>query len=303
MDKKDLYEILKLDKKASKEDIKKSYKTLAKKYHPDSSENESKDDTLFKELNDAYQILSDDKKRKHYDSPRTFYLNQQYPKDIRITFNLTFLELKNGVVKKISFNKTQTCSICDGFGYLNMSDIEICNTCSGQGAVLQMMDTPFGRVQTHGICPTCRGNGKKVIKTCSHCKGQGSETIKISEEIKINSGYLDPIFVLQNKGNEFLHIKSNLIIMINKVAIDNLIFNRNNLHLKLDISLKEAIYGINKKILLLEEEFTIEEGEIKIGQNKVFLNKGLGKGSNLIIDYNIIIPNKTEFENNFKLLE
>src|SRR3989338_1913435 len=214
---KDYYKILGVEKNASKEEIKKAYKNLAKKYHPDMNK-EAGSAEKFKEINEAASVLSDDKKREQYDQFGTtdFGAGQGYSgqegnfnqgfgfdfddifesffggqrrrgreprrgEDVEYEVEITLEEAAAGVKKHIRVPRLETCSKCDGNGAKSDKHIKICTSCHGTGTVTRAQRTPFGIFQSTGVCSTCGGQGKEIEEVCETCNGQG----KIQEEKKV----------------------------------------------------------------------------------------------------------------------
>lgn len=221
MAKRDYYEVLGVSKTASEEEIKKAYRTLAKKYHPDVSSDPKASD-LFKEINEAYEVLKDPQKRSQYDrfghdSPTmnngfgsgagfegfggfggfedifSFFTGGNKTKgsssqvkrgnNLRVNLIITFEEAAFGVEKEISLSKFDTCSNCSGTGAESKNDVETCQKCKGSGKVLGTQNTIFGKVQTEMVCPDCSGTGKRIKKACKVCNGAGR--VKNNSKIKI----------------------------------------------------------------------------------------------------------------------
>lgn len=222
---KDYYEILGVPRNASKEDIKKAYKTLAKKYHPDLNK-EADAEHRFKEINEAASVLGDEKKREAYDqmghsayqqrsrqagaTPEDFDFSQfrgqdfdfgdifdmffgggaRGPRtvrgdDLRYDIDLTLEEAAFGAKKKVSLRKHERCKECSGRGGKN---IETCGACHGQGMVRQTRQTPFGVFQTTGPCRSCGGTGQHIKTICKECDGEGVVNAGKSIEVEIPAG-------------------------------------------------------------------------------------------------------------------
>ncbi len=219
---KNYYEILGVDKKASQDDIKKAFRKIAHKYHPDKGPgNEGK----FKEASEAYSVLSDEKKRQQYDTfgsagpgmgggaggfnPGDFDFSgfggaegfdfgdifgdifggggrrqqQKRGRDISIDIELDFKESVFGVTRKVSINKTNVCASCRGTGAEKGTETVTCTKCNGKGQVKEARNTFFGQFMTTTECDVCRGEGWVPKTKCSHCRGAG--VVNEQEEINI----------------------------------------------------------------------------------------------------------------------
>lgn len=222
---KDYYEILGVNRNASADEIKKSYKKLAKQWHPDlnkSAEAEAK----FKELNEAASILLDEQKKAHYDRYGTadnmggagfsgsdfgfggggfdddifgeifgsFFgggrrtARARRGQDLLYELRITLEEAYSGVKKELSLNKLQRCDVCDGKGAKDASDIVTCSTCNGSGAVRQTRRTPLGMFASTTTCTTCEGTGKSIRNPCRECHGMGRKKTKRTLEVEIPPG-------------------------------------------------------------------------------------------------------------------
>ncbi|MCC7004759.1 DnaJ domain-containing protein, partial [Candidatus Nomurabacteria bacterium] len=224
---KNYYEILGVDKSASKEDIKKAFRQLAHKFHPDKGGGNAE---KFKEISEAYSVLSDDKKRAEYDTyGRTwsgsgadsqgfggFDFSQfsgqggfqdfdfgdifgdifggsvrekvKHGRDISIDLELQFSEAIFGVEKKIVLNKTGVCDKCKGSGAETGTEMKTCNTCNGKGKVEEIRRSFLGSISSIKTCATCNGLGKIPKNVCSNCRGTGIIKKQTEITIKVPSG-------------------------------------------------------------------------------------------------------------------
>ncbi len=217
----DYYKILGVAKGATKDEIKKAYKKLAKKYHPDLNK-EADASEKFKEINEAASILGDDQKRAQYDrfgkaEPGASFDYRNFSQgnfgadfdfgdifdmffgggfsgggrrrnyrgsDLRFDITLSLEEIAEDIEKKIKLRRLQACPLCNGKGAESESDITECKTCNGAGRVTSTRRTPFEMFQTTTTCNVCRGEGKIVANPCSKCDGKGR--VLETSEIKIN---------------------------------------------------------------------------------------------------------------------
>jgi molecular chaperone DnaJ len=274
MSKRDYYQVLGLNKNATQSDIKKSYKNLAKKSHPDVGG----DEETFKEISEAYEILSDENKRKEYDTfghnkPNGHNRNYQdmygfgfNPKaearnrkgrDFRINIKLTLEEIFNGGTKKIKYNRDSACGTCNSVGGFNNKK---CAHCNGGGFIVENIRTPFGIIQNVATCNHCNGIGETYTEVCNDCGGSGiknkEENIEISIPIGIKDGmYLNYPGIGQAIKNG---TSGSLIIVFNELPHKTFIRDGNNLRLNLKVPYSKLVLGGKVDIK------TIEGGEIRI---------------------------------------
>lgn len=211
------YDILGVDKTAPEDDIKKAYRDLAKKYHPDINK-ESNASDKFKKIAEAYEILSDTNKRSHYDNKLNgnpfdgdffnfdlsnifgnMWHGQQNPgskkssivhgKDIEGTVEISLEHLLFGTEQSITFNRLETCDLCAGLGAKNGELIE-CNHCNGKGIITMNMQSGFMVVSQTVLCSNCSGNGKKPKNICEECNGEGRIKVEKNLTIKIPPGMI-----------------------------------------------------------------------------------------------------------------
>jgi molecular chaperone DnaJ len=226
---KDLYESLGLKKGASETEIKKAYRKLAAKYHPDVNKDKGSDEK-FKELSAAYEVLSDPQKKSQYDqfghvggqdgsygggNPfsggfggedyedifSSFFggggrksSGRRGPKrgrDIEVSMTISFMDSVSGIKKTIKFSAYEKCSSCEGEGKEPGTGYDTCSSCHGTGQILQQQQTPFGVIQTQSTCHSCSGEGKKFKNPCKTCFGKGREKKEQNIEVNIPAGVFD----------------------------------------------------------------------------------------------------------------
>ncbi|MGG7176529.1 molecular chaperone DnaJ [Clostridium paraputrificum] len=218
----DYYEILGLEKGASDDEIKRAFRKLAIKYHPDKNQGDKEAENKFKELNEAYQVLSDPTKKAQYDQFGTaepgaggfgaggfggfdfsdmggfgdifdtFFGGggggrRNGPKrgaDIEYSLNLNFEEAVFGVEKEISISRSENCEECHGSGAEAGTSANTCTTCGGSGQVRVQRQTPLGSFVSTTTCDKCGGKGKVIEKPCHTCHGKGN--VRKSRKITVN---------------------------------------------------------------------------------------------------------------------
>ena len=224
---KDYYAILGVKKNSSSEEIKKAYKKLAKKYHPDLNKSAGAADK-FKEISEAAAVLGDAQKRQKYDQFGTADFGQggfdfrkaggfdfgsifeeifagfggqgfdifggnrrrgpRRGRDILYDIEITLEEAASGTKKKVEIDSYAECSKCHGSGAKRKSDIVTCPDCNGSGIVRHTRRTPFGMFATQSTCGKCTGSGEFIETPCSECGGEGRIEKEIDFEVKIPSG-------------------------------------------------------------------------------------------------------------------
>ncbi|MEH6941196.1 molecular chaperone DnaJ [Bacillus sp. JJ722] len=229
MSKRDYYEVLGLGKSASKDEIKKAYRKLSKKYHPDINKEADAADK-FKEIKEAYEVLSDEQKRAHYDQFGHTDPNQGFggggfgggdfgggfggfedifstffgggggrrdpnaPRkgnDLQYTMTIPFEDAVFGKETTIEIPREENCDTCDGTGAKQGTKVEKCSYCSGSGQVNIEQNTPFGRIVNRTTCRQCHGTGKNIPNKCSTCSGTGKVKKRKKINVKIPAGIDD----------------------------------------------------------------------------------------------------------------
>ena len=230
-EKRDYYEVLGVSKNASADEIKKAYRQEAKKYHPDLHPDDKVAEAKFKEINEAYEVLSDADKKARYDQFGHAGVDPNFgagaggggfdgfgdfgdifsdifggfgfgggsarrngPKrgaDIRQIIELTFEEAAFGCKKKITLNKTENCEVCHGTGAKAGTNPTTCQRCGGSGQVTTQTRTPLGYMRNVTTCPECHGSGKIIKEPCTSCHGSGKVRRQRTIEVDIPQGIND----------------------------------------------------------------------------------------------------------------
>src|SRR4051812_27419912 len=225
MSKRDYYEVLGVSNSASKDEIKKAYRKLSKKYHPDINK-EPDADEKFKEVKEAYEVLSDDQKRSHYDQFGHTDPNQGFggggdfggfggfedifstffggggtrrrdpnaPRqgaDLQYTMSLNFEDVIDDKETEIDIPREENCDSCSGSGAKKGTKPETCSHCQGSGQLNVEQNTPFGRIVNRRVCNYCNGTGKEIKHKCSTCGGAGKVKKRSKISVKIPAGIDD----------------------------------------------------------------------------------------------------------------
>ena len=239
MKKRDYYEVLGVARDVSAADIKKAYRKLALTFHPDRNK-EPDAEEKFKEVSEAYSVLSDEQKRAQYDrfghtasqgfgggaqpdfNPfdlfRDFFSQSgmggfeelfrgggqgaSHGRDIQLTLPLTLEEIALGVEKKLKIKIQKPCSTCSGSGAADNSKPEACPVCHGQGRVRQVSRSFLGMIENIVMCQNCGGEGRVIRHPCRACHGTGQEKGDTTVAIKVPAGVEDGNYIrLRGQGN------------------------------------------------------------------------------------------------------
>ena len=223
--KRDYYEVLGVSKDADDATIKKAFKRLAIKYHPDRNHEEGAE-KRFQEINEAYQVLSDPQKRAAYDqfgfegmnggqasggnpfgqgdfgdifgdifgdffgggSRRSTNNGPQKGANVRLSVRITFEEAIFGCTKELEFSYKEECKACHGTGAKPGTSPETCTKCGGKGKVVYSQQSLFGMMQNVQTCPDCQGTGKVVKEKCPDCRGNGYVAKRVKKMVDIPAG-------------------------------------------------------------------------------------------------------------------
>jgi len=312
-DKRDYYEVLGISKGASEDEIKRAYRRLAKKYHPDVNKEPGAEEK-FKEINEAYEVLSDPQKKANYDqfgfagmdgmnfggggagfsggfddlgdilnsfmggmggfsdfgfggrrsSSRTS--NGPIKGDNRyMSMDIDFLDAVHGVDKVVRLKVDQPCEHCHGTGAENPGDIETCSTCGGSRRTVHQTRTAFGVMQQVGVCPDCRGTGKRIKVRCSSCHGEGYITKTEEVEISIPEGISPGQQIrVSGKGERGRNGGPNGDLYIEINVLPHKYFRRdgNDIHITVPISAIDATLGTEIEVPTIhgDVELTIPAG-------------------------------------------
>ncbi|MEC7427775.1 MAG: molecular chaperone DnaJ [Acidimicrobiales bacterium] len=220
----DYYELLGVDRGASADDLKRAYRKLARQYHPDTNPDDQEAEAKFKEISEAYAVLSDQSARARYDQfgheglrgggmggdPFNFDLNDIFEnffggnpfgggrtrrptgpppgEDQEIILDLTFEEAVFGVDRKVELQTAVGCEPCSGTGAAEGTSAQRCTGCEGSGQIQQMRQSLLGQMVTTTHCPRCGGLGEEIPDPCPQCRGEGRYRDSMSYEVRVPAG-------------------------------------------------------------------------------------------------------------------
>lgn len=310
MAKRDYYEILGVSREADEREIKKAYKRLAMKYHPDRNQGDKESEDRFKEIKEAYEILTDAQKKAAYDQYGHAAFEQggmggaggfgggadfsdifgdvfgdifgggrrsqraSRGADLRYTMELTLEEAVRGVTKEIKVPTMVACDVCDGSGAKAGTKATTCPTCHGAGQV-QMRQGFFAVQQT---CPTCHGRGQIIQDPCNKCHGEGrvqkTKTLSVKIPAGVDTG--DRIRLSgEGEAGEFGAPAGDLYVQVH--VKDHPIFKRedNNLYCEVPISFTMAALGGEVEVPTLDGRVNLKiPAETQTG--RMFRMRGKG---------------------------
>lgn len=334
-EKRDYYEVLGVSKNADEAEIKKAYRKLALKYHPDKNPDDTAAEEKFKEAAEAYEILSDPQKRAQYDrfghagmgsagfggggmnmddifsqfgdifggafgggsfgGSRSGGMRTRGT-NLRVKIKLNLEEIANGVRKKIKVNKLVNA---DGVTY------KTCSTCNGTGRLTRVTQTFLGAMQTQTTCNVCHGAGKMIDKKPADADAQGLKRKEDVIEIDIPAGVEDGMQLsVSGKGNAgpFNGIPGDLIVVIEEIPHEELRRDGENLHYDAYINFVDAVLGESIEVPTISGKAKIKiEPGTQSGKTLRLKGKGLpvlqGYGTgDLMVHINVWTPKKISKE-------
>ncbi len=290
----DYYKVLGVNKSSSKEEIKKAYKDLAKKYHPDINKDGAE---KFKKISEAYAVLSDDTKKTQYDQYgsegfqnkysqedifRGFDINDIFGdvfdgspfemffgggkkrvkrgRDLRYDLEISFEDAAFGCKKEIEVKKLDSCEECNGSGSKD-GKLDICQECNGQGQVRMSRRTPFGNLTQVTTCPVCHGEGKSIKNPCKNCEGSGRAVQQRKIKLNIPAGVDNESQLRVSREGEAGvrgSTTGDLYIIIH--VKESEIFERDgyDIYLEMPLTFSQAALGDEVKVPTLEKEVTLK---------------------------------------------
>lgn len=270
----DLYEVLEVERTSTFEVIKKSYRKLAKKYHPDLNPDNEDASEKLKEINLAYEVLSDSNKRKQYDlygdqifqngngsgqgfgdysdlfgdlfsdffsggfksNARRQYQGPRKGADVRKDVELEFEEAVFGKEIEITYHVMENCKTCHGEGMKPGTEKKTCEQCNGTGQVSYAQQSPFGRFVRTGVCDACNGSGQIIEEPCEDCKGSGQVKNRKKLKVKITAGVDNgSVIQIRNEGHAGVRGGEPGDLFIVISVREHDFFVRNGLHLFMEM--------------------------------------------------------------------
>ena len=326
----DYYEVLGVARNASPDDIKRAYRDLARRHHPDvvKASDKTAAEAHFKEINEAYAVLSDQQRRANYDrfgdadisggagfgdfspfgdlfeaffggaQPRT---RAQRGADLRYDLGVTLEEVLTGSEREISYSTLVTCEVCAGTGSADKKPLATCPQCRGSGHVRSMRNTMLGQFVTSATCSRCGGTGGIITTLCNACRGRGRTEKRQKLTARVPPG-VEEGMRLRHAGHgeagEHSAPSGDLYIFITIEPHETFERDGADLHCQTNVSFTQAALGARLEVEGLDGTASLElPAGTQSGTRFRVPGKGLprmrgsGRGD-LIVDVNVAVPTR-----------
>ena len=330
------YEVLQVSKDATTAEIKKAYRKLALKYHPDKNPGDKEAEEKFKIINEAYAVLSDDEKRRIYDlygkeglqgktnshsmdmddimdifnsmfgdafgfsSHSKKQNSMPYPLDIEMEITLEFNEAIFGVEKEIEIEYKTPCTTCKGTGAKD-AKLHTCDYCGGHGQVVMRQ----GFMTFTQECPKCHGKGKIATQACSDCKGSGAELKNEKVTINIPSGVdVGNRLRVPGKGNvDNNGHRGDLYLHFDILEDEHFVRDGSDIYIEVPVFFTQVLLGEEIKVPSLDGELSLKlHPQVRDKEHFIFRGKGAPNVNNpnfrgrFIAQIKIVYPTKLTSE-------
>ncbi len=293
MEKRDYYEVLGISRNASDEEVKKAFRRLARKYHPDVNPGNKDAESKFKEINEAFEVIGNTQKRSQYDQFGhagfeqgaggfsggvnfedlfsgfgdifgDFFGNRERSRgvdrsgeDLKYDLKISLEDAFNGVKIKVEVERLRKCKKCDGAGGEGKVT---CNICNGSGEVRKVQNSFFGRIVNVTVCSACNGEGRKVEKKCDKCNGNGRVKVRDKISVDIPDGVMDGNYLrIAGEGNSGLNgfDDGDLYVLVHISPHDIFERHEDNLYCKTTIPLITAVLGGKVEVPTISASVTL----------------------------------------------
>lgn len=307
----DLYEVLGVSRDASQEEVKRAFRKLAMEFHPDRNREDGAE-ARFKQINAAYEVLSDTEKRGAYDRFGMAGVNgngqagfdgfehfggfgdifdaffrgtatqrraAQRGSDLRMQLEIDFADAAFGVEREVQYDRTERCTDCRGTGAAAGSKPMTCPECDGAGEIRRVQQSLFGQFVNSAICMRCDGDGSVVTDPCTGCRGRGLRRARVKRLVKVPAGVGDGAQIrISGEGDEGPRNgpAGNLYIALTVLAHEE--FQREQDHLIFDLPLNpaQAALGTSVEVPTLDGDAVALEIPPGTQPGHIFALNGLG---------------------------
>ncbi len=329
----DYYELLGVGRDASQDEIKKAYRRLARENHPDANPDDPEAEHHFREIAQAYEVLSDPQKRAAYDRGDQFDMGDLFSTfggidevlsrffggfgfnvqrgpaqgaDVGVATSITLEEAAVGVDREVTYRANVRCDTCDGDGSAPGVDLETCGTCRGQGSVRVTRQTMFGTTMSIAPCDDCRGRGRRIVEPCPECRGSGSVADEVTLTVSIPAGIDDGARMrLAGRGQAGEPGARSGDLYVQVTVESDSRFTRHGADLlhRVEIGLSEAALGVVASIPMIDddpEEIEIPPGTqpgtvFKLSRRGMPRVQRRGRGD-LLVEVTVVVPDRLDGE-------
>jgi molecular chaperone DnaJ len=287
---KDYYQILGVAREATPEEIKKAFRSLARETHPDANPNDPEAEARFRDIAEAYEVLSDQGKRARYDRGETFGgqdlfsqfggledILQQFfggnfggfgggfggggrrgparGQDVAVRLEIELVDAATGIDRDVTFSGPVRCTTCDGSGAKPGTETITCSTCGGQGRVQAARQTMFGTMMSVVDCPDCSGVGTRVEDPCEDCSGEGRRSGERSLTVEVPAGVATGTRLkLSGKGASGQRGAASGDVYVDLLVKEDERYQRvgDDLHHRITVGFTEATFGTEVKVPLID---------------------------------------------------
>lgn len=328
----DPYAVLGVDRNATQDDIRSAYRKLARQYHPDVNPDNPEAEEKFKEISQAYSILSDPDSKARFDrygtvdegvggenftgfqdifesffgfgsGTRSRPDGPMAGDDLQVDVRIDLEDVLEGTEKEVDYRRLLTCEKCDGHGTKDGSAAPKCVACAGMGMVVETRETFFGAMRTQVPCGRCKGAGVYAEDKCDNCHGLGRQTERTKITVKIPEGVESGARLLVSGGGDS-GVRGgragDLYVRIGVVKHERFARQGQDLHANLEVSYPQAVLGAEVEFAGLDETIDVDipKGS-QIGEKIEVRQQGLpplhgGRRGSLYLHLSIKVPNHVD---------
>lgn len=287
----DLYAILEVDATCSPEELKRAYRRLARQYHPDANATNPDAEARFKEVSQAYEILSDPERRAHYDrfgsdagaggnpfgagsvqdifdmffgggaGQRQGRRGPQPGPDAEVAMDITLEEAAFGATHEVTVTLPQRCATCAGSGAAPGTSAVTCDECQGAGEVRRVRNSILGQMVTVQPCPRCQGMGSRIESPCVECRGEGRRPQSTTLTVQVPAGVEEGSTMrLADRGPAGVRGGANGRLFVHLRVLPDARFERHgdDLHHEAHLAFSQAVLGASIDVPTLRGSVTLE---------------------------------------------
>lgn len=327
----DYYDLLGVSRDASQDEIKRAFRRLARETHPDANPDDPEAEHRFREIAQAYEVLSDPQRRAAYDRGDQFDMGDLFSTfggidevlsrffggfgfgvqrgpaqgaDVGVAVSITLAEAATGVEREVTYRANVRCGTCGGDGSAPGVELETCSNCRGQGSVRVTRQTMFGTTMSIAPCDVCRGRGRTIVEPCPECRGSGSIADEVTLPVTIPAGIDDGARIrLTGRGQagEPGARSGDLYVQVGVEPDPRFIRHGSDLLHRVPIGLSEAALGTTVEVPMVDddpEEIDIPAGTqpgtvFKMSKRGMPRVQRRGRGD-LLVEVVVVVPERLD---------